>query len=270
MCAPKAPAPPDPKETSAAQTGTNVSTAIANAMMGNVNQVTPNGDLTYSQTGSYSYKDPYTGESYTVPQFTATQTLTPEQQAINQTNLGTQQNLADIGKEQSGFLKDYLGNPVDLSTENVNRYINDHFSDDFNRQWGQDQQKLQTQLAQQGILPGSEAYSNAMQDFSTQKSNAYDNMYGNEYQNAVKNIMTARQEPLNEITALMSGSQVAQPNYVSTNEPTIPTTNNAGLIEQNYQQKLANWQQQQQSNAGLLGGLFGLGKAALLSPTLFA
>ena len=47
MGKPDAPQPTDPKETSAAQTGTNVSTAIANAMMGNVNQITPNGSLTY-------------------------------------------------------------------------------------------------------------------------------------------------------------------------------------------------------------------------------
>ena len=33
MGAPKPPAPPDPKETAAAQTGTNVSTAVANAWL---------------------------------------------------------------------------------------------------------------------------------------------------------------------------------------------------------------------------------------------
>ena len=36
----KAPDPTPPKETSAATTGTNVSTAIANSFLGNVNQVT--------------------------------------------------------------------------------------------------------------------------------------------------------------------------------------------------------------------------------------
>ena len=46
MASNDAPAPTPPKETSAAQTGTNVSTAIANSMMGNVNQVTPQGNLT--------------------------------------------------------------------------------------------------------------------------------------------------------------------------------------------------------------------------------
>src|SRR5690606_14482572 len=110
-----APTPPDPKETSAAQTGTSVSTAIANSMMGNVNQVTPDGSLTYDQTGSYKFTDPYTGHSYDVPRFTATQTLSPEQQAIQAQTRGAQGNLASIANTQSGFLKDYLGQGVNTT-----------------------------------------------------------------------------------------------------------------------------------------------------------
>lgn len=51
MAKPKAPTPPDPKETAAAQTGTNVSTGLANTFLGNVNQVTPYGTLTYTYSG---------------------------------------------------------------------------------------------------------------------------------------------------------------------------------------------------------------------------
>jgi len=49
------------------------------------------------------------------PQYTATTTLSPEQQAIlNQTN-GAQLNLSTLANNQSGFLKDYLGQSIDLS-----------------------------------------------------------------------------------------------------------------------------------------------------------
>ena len=55
------PDPPNPIATAGAQTGTNVSTAVANANLGNVNQVTPQGNLTYATTGNFDWTDPTTG-----------------------------------------------------------------------------------------------------------------------------------------------------------------------------------------------------------------
>lgn len=59
-----APKPPDPQKTAAAQTATNVSTAIANSYLGNINQVTPDGSLTYTQTGKNFINDPNGGAYY--------------------------------------------------------------------------------------------------------------------------------------------------------------------------------------------------------------
>lgn len=47
----KAPAAPDPAKTAEAQTATNKETAYWNAVLNNVNQITPYGTLTYKQTG---------------------------------------------------------------------------------------------------------------------------------------------------------------------------------------------------------------------------
>ena len=58
MCQPKAPTPPDPKDTAAAQTSTNIGTAIANNTMGMVDQYTPDGSLKYATTGYEDYRDP--------------------------------------------------------------------------------------------------------------------------------------------------------------------------------------------------------------------
>jgi Chaperone of endosialidase len=68
-----------------------------------------------------------------------------------------------------------------------------------------------------------------------------------------------RQEPINEITALLSGSQVSRPSFVTTPQTTIPTTDIAGLINQNFAQQFGNYQQQAQSTDRLLGGILGLG-----------
>ena len=54
MSKPDPPTPPNPYQTAAAQTGTNVSTGVANAFLNNVNQITPEGSLNYDVTGNYS------------------------------------------------------------------------------------------------------------------------------------------------------------------------------------------------------------------------
>lgn len=51
--APSAPPPPDPYRTAQAQTGSNVGTAIANTYLGNINETSPYGSVSYRQTGSY-------------------------------------------------------------------------------------------------------------------------------------------------------------------------------------------------------------------------
>jgi hypothetical protein len=68
-----------------------------------------------------------------------------------------------------------------------------------------------------------------------------------------------RGQPINEITALLSGSQVQQPGFVNTGQNQIATTDIAGLINQRFQQDLANTQMQRQSVDQLLGGILGAG-----------
>ena len=116
MGKPKAPKAPDPTAVGAAQTSTNIGTAIANQSLKNVNQITPDGSLTFSQTGAHTYTDPSSGESYEIPNYTATQTLSPEQQAIADQNYRSSLNLATLGADQSGRLGGLLGRPQDTSS----------------------------------------------------------------------------------------------------------------------------------------------------------
>lgn len=270
--APAAPAPPDPKETSAASTATNVGTAIANAMMGNVNQVTPNGNLNYNQTGNYTWNDPYTGKSYDIPTFTATTSLTPAGQKLNDTNLVTQQNLAQTGADQSAFLHDYLGKPADLSNDAVSQSLFDLGRKRLDPMFQNQQDQLQADLANKGIMIGSKAYDTAVTQQGQKENDAYNQLVLSGQNQAFQQATAARNQPINEITALLSGSQVSQPNFVNTNMPTIPTTDTAGIINTNYNQQLqaANYNANQtaQQNAmtqSILGGMFGLGAGYLRS-----
>ena len=69
--APTPPPAPDPFAIATAQTGSNVDTAIASQLLGQVNQITPFGTSTFNQTGATNVG------GNIVPQFTQTQTLNP-------------------------------------------------------------------------------------------------------------------------------------------------------------------------------------------------
>lgn len=452
MCAPSMPEPPDPKVTAAAQTGTNVSTAQANAALGNVNQVTPYGNLTYTQSGQKFINDETGGQTfwqgpngqiqssaptmqtgapttqqvpiysggggghngdggrtitgyrtetvpgatttpdgwtqvkgYNVPTYTATQTLSPSQKAIFDQSQKAQTNLATTAADRSAFLRDYLGKPMNtsgipaagsassLTMPNYQKFANgpqlqtqianagsiartygpadqsystntkaveDAMYSRLNPQMDQQRAALETQLANQGIRLGSDAYNNAMSvlnqgqndqrtsvllasgqeqsrlaDLDAQRAGfqnaaqaqqygqnannatfgntANQQMFANQNQvtgqnnqlqdstlnaqlsrfnaqnqahtQALNEAYAARAQPLNEISSLLSQSQLQQPNFVNPTMPTIPTVDYAGLVNENYNQRLAIAQQQAQASQGILGGLFGLGSSAIMA-----
>src|SRR4249919_2568431 len=105
---PDAPTPPNPYQTAAAQTGTNVSTGVSNAFLNNVNQNTPDGSLRYDVTGNYQWTDPYTGQNISIPTFSATQSLSPQQQAIKDQTDAAKFNMAGLANNASGNLSNLL------------------------------------------------------------------------------------------------------------------------------------------------------------------
>jgi hypothetical protein len=129
---PTAPTPPNPTATAAAQTGTNVSTAIANSYLGNTNQVTPQGSLNFTTGDNFTYTDPTTGQTFSIPRWTATQTLTPQGQQTLEQQQQAQGNLAGIANQQSGAIQNLLGtpfnptqgNPGNPGTWNAQAYLN--------------------------------------------------------------------------------------------------------------------------------------------------
>ncbi|ANL02702.1 putative peptidase_S74 domain-containing structural protein [Rhizobium phage RHEph18] len=257
---PKAPKAPDPKETAAAQTGTNVTTALANAQLGNVNQYGPDGSVVYSTSGSKSFTDPTTGATYNIPQYTQTTTLSPEQQAIKAQTDAASLNLGTIANQQSNFLKDYLAKPVNLDTQATEARTMELANQRLAPVIAQRDEDLRTRLANQGIKAGSEAYDREVNNFNQGTNDAYNQLILNGHQQAVQDILTQRNQPLNEISALMSGSQVGMPQFgAGTNQPSLPTVDYSGLVEQNYQNQLGAYNTQMQQSNSLIGGLFGLG-----------
>ncbi len=259
----KAPAPPDPKQTSAAATGTNIGTAIANTSMGMVNQVTPDGSLTYNQSGTYKYTDPYTGQTYDLPQYTATTALSEAGQAIKGQNDTTQLNMAETGAQQSAFLKDYLGTPWNPDTSAIEGRLAELGSQRLDPRFAQEEDRLRTRLANQGVTAGSEAWNREMGSFGQTKNDAFNSLLLQGRGQAFNELQTQRNQPINEISALLSGSQVNNPNVQMSQPAQAATTDVAGLINSNYQQRLGAWQQENAQKQSLMGGLFGLAAGGL-------
>lgn len=263
MGKPRAPAPPDPRQTSAASTSTNVGTAIANAWLGNVNEITPDGETRVEQTGSRTWYDPYTEQEYEVPTFTRTTSYSPEQQAIadqqNQANLG----LSTLGNQQTQRLQGLLSTPFDGSNEATEARLLELGRQRLDPVLAEQDEGLRTRLANQGIKAGSQAYEREMAQQGQAKNDAYNQLILSGRGQAFQEAQALRNQPINEITALLSGSQVSQPQFMGTNMPTIPTTDVAGLINENYNQRMGAYQQDMAQRNSLMGGLFGLGGSLL-------
>lgn len=263
MCAPKQPKPPDPRDTAAAQTGTNITTAIANNTMGMVDQVTPDGTLKNEIIGYETVTDPYTGQSNQVPRYRTTTALTEIGQQTKDQSDQAKLGLATIGNQQTGFLQDYLSKPFDGSTEAIEGRLAELGRKRLDPVAEQRRARTETQLANQGIVPGSEAYNRAMSQLGEQENDAYNQLFLSGRGQAFGEMQATRNQPINEITALLSGSQVSQPNVQVGMPQGAATTDVAGIINNNYGQQMQAYQQQAQSRQSLLGGLFGLGGSAI-------
>jgi hypothetical protein len=265
----KAPAAPDPAKTAAAQTGTNVTTALANAQLGNVNQYGPDGSVTYSTNGSKAFTDPTSGATYYIPQYEQTTKLSAAQRAIKNQNDAANTNLATIGNNQSAFLKDYLSKPVDLSNEATEARLMELGRARLDPLIAQKDEDLRTRLANQGIKAGSDAYGRELATATQGNNDAYTSLLLNGRQQAVQEALTERNQPLNEITALLSGTQVGTPQFgAATNQPSLPTVDYAGLVQSNYQNQVNATNAANAQRSNILGGLFGLGSAFLGNPAL--
>lgn len=283
--APQAPPPPDPYRVAAAQTGQNVQTAIANSYLGNVNQVGPYGSTTYSQGGTHAMPGP-NGETYQVPQFTQTTTLSPEQQKLydQQTRLGA--NLNDLALSQTERLSNHLNKPIDFS--GLPDITNDFSADRtrveqamFDRVAGQnerDYNALENRLTNQGFMRGTQAFTDAMDEHrrgindqklaitarGLQEQQGLYGMASNRRAQAMQEMLQARNQPINEISALMGGGQVHLPGAQAYQGGNIAAAdvagnvyNTAALQQKQYEQQLAQHNQN-------LAGLYGLGQAAIL------
>lgn len=253
MDTPQAPAAPDPVKTAAAQSAANKETAVAQYGLNATNQVTPNGTLSYKQIGTW--------EDGT-PRFEATTALSPEQQALYDKSNVTQNNLADIGTSQSAKIGALLNSPVNLNTATEGK-IDALGAARLDPRFARESESLDTQLINKGIRPGSQAYATARTQFDQAKNDAYNQLYLTGRGQGAQEALTERNQPINEISALLSQSQVSQPNFTNTPTPGVAPTDVIGAQQQSLNQQNVGYQADLAQQQGLMNGLFKLGSAGV-------
>ncbi len=264
-----APTPPDPVATAQAQTQSNIATATSNAALNRVNTNTPYGSLTYTTPGT---------NPDGTPKYQADLTLSPAQQGLLDTGTANKQALANTASGMLGTIGQTYGQPAnfdntispeikqaqDAAYKSQTQYLDPQFAR------AEDEQR--TRLANQGVVQGSDAYGKATDQLAQQKQQAYQGAQnsaisaGNAEQgNLFSQMYGLRELPLNEFSALTTGSQVQQPNLPNVPGTQVANTNTAGITQGAYQDQLGAFNANQQGINNLYNLAGTLGGAALLS-----
>ena len=265
MCAPKPPSSPDYRGAAQEQGQANLEAARASARLNNPNIVTPYG----TQTVTYGSQD------YGADIPTITQTLSPDEQKIFDANTQARLGLGEVSNQGLDTVKNVLGSQYDPSLLpqqqiNAGQSAQDAIMSRLQPQIEMDREMQASTLANQGIPLGSEAYENAMRMQGQQENDLRQQAVlqgmgiGQQArQQALSEQLTLRELPLNEITALMSGSQVQLPGSSPYQGANTQAGNLLGAAQaqgaganQQYGQQVAGY------NANV-GGLYGLGASAM-------
>lgn len=251
-----APKVPDPQVTAAAQTASNQSTALSQQLLNMINQSGPTGSLTYSKSGTNSYFDPSLNKTVELPSFTATTKYTPQQQALFDQQQTFDKKFNDIGLAQTDKIGAQMATPFKYTSGDHEAWANNLYGklngDNEAKQMG----SLQQRLANQGLQAGTAAYNDEMRNLTYGQDKAHNDFMLNSYDTGFNTALTTRNQPINEISALMGGQQVSQPTFQNTPTTGVNGTDVAGINQQAFNIQNQNYQAK-------LGGLFGLGSAAL-------
>ena len=260
--APSAPAAPDYQGAATATAQGNLDAARAASAANRVNQVTPYGNLNYSQNGTDQYGN---------PTWTATTSLSDVgQQLLNNQNqaslgLGSTINSA-LGRTQEMMGQGF--NPNLPSTGmNPGQSYQDAYMQRLKPQIDQSREALNNQLANSGIPVGSEAYMRAQMSQGQKENDLLNsattqgfNVGQQANQQAYNQALTNYNIPLNTLSALRSGAQVQNPTFQ--NVPQQATTSGADILgasQMGYNAQMGGFNAANAAQSNFNSGLMGLG-----------
>jgi hypothetical protein len=224
-----------------------------------VDQDTPYGSVDYSIQG---YEHNPNGPD--IPNYKATTRLSANEQR-NQDQQWEFDNLTNqLGINQTKKLTGLMDSPVNLSNEATESRLMELGRKRLDPMMQERKAALESKLYNQGVMPGTEAYAREMRASGEQENDAYNQLLLSGRGQSVQEALTARNQPINEITALMSGGQVSQPNFINSPQTNVAGTDIAGLTMDAYKYgPLAQYQASQANKQAMMGGMFSLGSAAM-------
>jgi hypothetical protein len=257
---PSPPPAPDYSGAAAATAAGNIDAARVATKANRVNQYTPYGSITYTP-----------GQSGDPDLWRSDISLSPTGQKLldysNTAALG-------LGQETGQALdrvSQGLAQPFDYGgVGDVSDAAYAAQTSRLDPQWNEREQQQRTILANQGLAAGGEAYDSAMRNFNQGRNDAYTqarmaaiNTMPQSYQLAA----ALRSQPLNELNALRTGSQVQNPQFTPVpQQATTPGANYLGAAQAQGQSGMQQYHADVAAQNALTGGLFQLGGAVLGSP----
>lgn len=260
---PSAPPPPDYTGAAQATAAGNLKAAQQATEANRVNTYTPYGNLTYAQDPTDPNK------------WSSTVSLSPSGQSLLDQQNKTSAGLGALQDSATARVGSTMGAPIPgaydptQATNNAADLINERLLPQQQR----DHADLDTQLANQGIMPGSEAYTRAQDQIGRAQNDARSqaqlqgitlgqSQQGQQYAQQVAN----RNMPMNELNAIRTGAQVTNPTFQQS--PQQATTQGADMMAaangtNQYNMGLYNSKVGQQN--ALLGAAGQLGSAFLLA-----
>lgn len=234
-----------------------------------MNETTADGTKTFDQTGSYKMHDPYTGQSYDIPRFSVTQSLSEQQQGIKDQNDRASMNLSTLGADLSGTLGNQLTDNFSLGNEETEGRLMELGSKRLDPMFARRDEDLRSRLSNQGIKVGTAAYDREMGLAGQQENDAYNQLLLQGRGQASQELMAEDNQRINQIGALMNGGQVSAPNFMTgANVGGMQATDNAAIIGNYDSAKMDAWKQNQAamgSTIGGIGGLFSGGSTSAMS-----
>lgn len=259
-------APPAPDYVGAAQATAagNVDAARLATAANRVNQITPFGNLTYTQTGEDKWGN---------PMWTATQTLSPEQEKIKlqQANLSSGLlNTAQTGLDYAGNLLTKPGidtSKLPTTGFNPGQSYQDAIMARLAPQIDRENASFEQQMANKGIGAGTPAYNQAKQLLAQNQNDRLNqatvsglNVGLTANQQGFNQAAYNQMQPINVINALRTGTQVSTPNYVN---PALQSTTQGpdilGAVSNKYNAQLGATNAANANTANFVGGLMNLG-----------
>lgn len=248
-----APQPADPGKTAEIQAKYNLD-AYRQTMAGNaMNQSNPYGNLTYE-----SWIDPTTGQT----RYSATQTLSKENQGLLNSLYGTK---GIAGQQASNVLRDaYTGAPnivgtADSLTQQALGAQLDYLKPFFTQQTNQ----LDNQLRNQGLMPGTEAYDNAMNTMRQNQGQTVSGAIEKLQPQAFQQALASYQLPAQMAQTLSSLGAPIESGVLNTPQGSLQASNYQGAVQAADAAKMEAYKADQAAQAQMIGGLMqGVGSMA--------